>query len=258
MTKKRIAITITDPNKQATGEALAYKLNLDIVPAGIQDSSRYEYLLVFTPDYVGLLKTSDKKFAPFYINFLSGKLQYRLSHAGLRSELLARALGAHPRNNPVIVDATAGLGRDSFLLASLGFRVTMLERSPILYALLQDALTRAQTDSRTTPIIERLKLLETDAISWLKACKSSDRPDIVYLDPMFPERQKSASVKKEMVLLQDLLGKDEDSAALLQVALTCATKRVVVKRPRLAAMIAQQVATFSITGKNSRFDIYLV
>ncbi|TAK74701.1 MAG: 16S rRNA methyltransferase [Gammaproteobacteria bacterium] len=192
------------------------------------------------------------------IDFLSGKMQYRRQHASLRRELVARAMGAHPRDNPRIIDATAGLGRDSFILASLGFHITLLERSPALASLLQEAFNAAQREPATAPIIARMNLIQTDAIVWLTALNSSDRPDIIYLDPMFPARQKSAAVKKEMLLLQALVGQDDDAEALFQSALTCATRRVVVKRPRLAATIAQQTPSFSIAGDSSRFDIYLV
>lgn len=196
-----------------------------------------------------------KKIVPFYIDFTSGKMRYRLQHAGLKSELLARALGCKPRDNPIIIDATAGLGRDSFILASLGFNVTMLERSPILYAMLLDALNRAAQDPMTAPIVKRLTLIQADAIEWLKSPEF--KPDVIYLDPMFPERQKSASSKKEMAFLQELLGTDNNSHDLFAAALACGAKRIVVKRPRLAAEIAGRAPNFSLKGKSSRFDVYL-
>ena len=137
------------------------------------------------------------------IDFLSKQMTYRRQHAGLRRELIARAIGTHPRDNPYIIDATAGLGRDSFILAALGFNVTMLERSPVIHQLLQDGLDKAR---HTLPdIIGRMQLIHADAIDWLANLKDDRRPDVVYLDPMFPDRKKSASVKKEMVLMQELL-----------------------------------------------------
>jgi 16S rRNA (guanine1516-N2)-methyltransferase len=221
-------------------------------------SSTSRYTLLVTPDYVGLQDRTDPKSKPFYIDFLSGGIRYRGEKAGLRNELLARAMGMKPKDNPRIIDATAGLGRDSFILATLGFTLTLLERSPILYALLQDALNRAKRDPETATTISRMQLIEANAIDWLAALPIPDRPHIIYLDPMFPERKKSASVKKEMAILHNVLGTDLDCAALLTVALTCATKRVVVKRPRLAPTINDQKPSFSLTGKHSRFDIYLV
>jgi 16S rRNA (guanine1516-N2)-methyltransferase len=191
---------------------------------------------------------------PLRIDFLSDKLLYRITQASLRKELLARAIGVHPRENPTIVDATAGLGRDSFILAALGYNVTLLERSPTLHNLLSDALLRAKTHPDIAPIIDRMHLIQADAIEWLP---TQPPFNVIYLDPMFPERKKSASVKKEMIFLQNLIGKDTDSLPLFELAITCATHRVVVKRPRLAANISQNKPNFSLIGKSSRFDIYL-
>jgi 16S rRNA (guanine1516-N2)-methyltransferase len=190
-----------------------------------------------------------------HIDFQSSKLLYRCKHASLKKELLARAMGIHPKDNPVIMDSTAGLGRDSFILAYLGYNVTLVERSPILHALLVEAMDIASKNQQIAPIIQRMRLIHANSIDWLP---SQPQPDIIYLDPMFPERKKSASVKKEMVLLQDLLGNDMDSAQLLQVALTCARRRVVVKRPRLADRISDQEPSFTLAGKSSRFDVYII
>jgi len=251
--RQRIAVTFTEAESMASAQKLASELGVDCInnPAA-HASGKYAYLLLLTSDYLGLLKPGEKK--PFYLDFLSGKIRYRSQHAGLRKELLARAMGMKPRENPVIVDATAGLGRDSFILAKLGFEVIMLERSPVLFVLLRDALERARQDTLMQPVVERMRLLHADAHEWLK---SSPRIDIIYLDPMFPQRQKSASVKKEMVILQELLGKDQDADSLFRLALTCAARRVVVKRPRLAVNIVERAPTFTLTGKSSRFDIYL-
>lgn len=251
----RIGVSTTTDTRLHEAAHTAEQLGLQFC----QDPAdpNYEFILVFTDEYVGLHKTSERKFAPFHIDFTSGKMQYRSKHAGLRKELIARAMGAKPSEHPRIVDATAGLGRDSFILATLGFEVTLLERSPILYTLLKDALLRAQNSPVTAPIAQRMHLIHSDAIEWLRQLSPSEYPDVVYLDPMFPERQKSASVKKDMAYLQELLGKDQDADNLLNVALTCAGKRVVVKRPRLAANIAEIAPNYSLDGKSSRFDVYL-
>lgn len=182
-------------------------------------------------------------------------MRHRSQQATLRSELLARAIGIKPCHHPKIVDATAGLGRDSFILASLGYRIIMLERSRIIYPLLEKALADAKL--KMTEVISRLVLIHTDAISWLKNT-AHDRPDVIYLDPMFPERKKSASVKKEMAILQELLGKEHDHVILFQTALLTAKKRVVVKRPRLSANIGEIAPNFTLNGKSSRFDVYLI
>lgn len=211
-----------------------------------------DFTLVQTANGLALC-VPDTKSKPFLIDFTEGAWIYRLQQAGLRKEAIARAMGTHPNKHPRIIDATAGLGRDSFLLAALGFHVTLLERSPIVHALLADALLRARVHEKLAPIVNRMQLHCVDACDYL----SQHQFDIVYLDPMFPSRDKSALVKKEMVILQTLLGKDPDTDALFAAASTCAAQRIVVKRPRLAAGLTGIAPSYSLTGKSSRFDVYL-
>lgn len=253
MTDHHIAVSFTTQEKLPEAKQLAEQLNLPLVEH--PESEPYDYLLLYTSDYLGLHQKGAKLSSPFHIDFLSPKLLYRQQHASLKKELLARAMGSHPRDNPTIVDVTAGLGRDSFILASLGFKVILIERSPILHALLADAIHRASQDAALSPVINRMQLVLANSIDWL--AHQHDAIDIIYLDPMFPERQKTASVKKEMVILQDLLGNDPDSTKLFDAAFACASRRVVVKRPRLAERISNKEPNFSLTGKSSRFDIYL-
>ncbi len=254
-----IAVAATDPANLSAARQLAVQLNLPFIPdIAATDTSAYSYLLVVTPDYLGLQDTRSKKYQPFYIDFSTGKLQHRSKLAGRRTELIAKAMGCKPRDNPIIIDTTAGLGRDSFILASMGFRIIMLEKSPIIHALLSNALSRAAAVPALANIIERMTLIQTDAVQWLPDNAMHTHPDIIYLDPMFPARQKSAQVKKEMVLLQRLLPSEQDNASLFKQALACAAKRVVVKRPRLANNIADQAPSYCIMGKSSRFDIYVV
>lgn len=254
----RPRVFVTAANDQVpAAEQLAAELGLPFIPDGTAHTT-YDYALTLTPHYLGLQETSAKKFAPFYIDFLAGKMRYRSDQAGLKKELLARALGMKPKDQPRIIDATAGLGRDSFILAKLGFTVTLLEKSPVIFALLRDALTRAAADADMTEVTARMHLIHADAENWFAEIKADQRPDIIYLDPMFPAREKSASVKKEMVILQNLLHGEPDSNNLLASAMACSKKRVVVKRPRLAPALSTFAPSYTLTGKNSRFDIYLV
>jgi len=256
MIQQKVAVATTTPLLVDAAQKLAQQLELPFLPDYHQGEG-YHYLLLFTPSFLGLQDTHNKKLSPFYIDFLSGKMQYRRQQSGLRKEFLARAIGIKPHEKPIIIDATAGLGRDSFILATLGYQVTMLERSPILWALLNDALQRAKQIPEMLATIQHMYLIQANAIDWMpKNC--SIKPDIIYLDPMFPERKKSASVKKEMVILQNLLGSDKDTDKLFSIALTCASKRVVVKRQRLASYVMDRIPNHSISGKTSRFDIYLV
>jgi 16S rRNA (guanine1516-N2)-methyltransferase len=220
------------------------------------DITSDNYDLIQTDEFIGLINKNKPAEKPFYIDFLSSKLHYRSQQAGLRKEYLARAMGMHPKDHPTIIDATAGLGRDSFILATLGFHITMLEKSPIIYALLDDALKRARQSAEDNPC-HRLKLIHADALTWLPN-HTEIKPDIIYLDPMFPQRKKSAAVKKDMQILNDLLGADEHISVLIETSLACANKRVVVKRPRLTTEITKQQPDFSLQGSSTRFDIYLI
>lgn len=191
------------------------------------------------------------------IDFLSKKITHRRKQISLKNESLAKALGLKKKTDkPYIIDATAGLAQDSFILACLGFEVTLLERSPIIHALLLDAFARAKQDASLIPVINRLHLVHADAIQYLTSL--NPRPDIVYLDPMFPERKKSALNKKEMRMLQTIVGEDSDSNQLLQSALACALRRVVVKRPLLAEPLTGLEPSYCLKGSSNRFDIYII
>lgn len=242
-----IAISYLSDDLKVTAQVLAKQFNL---PLADIFSNEYSYLLVFTPTHLEL-RAVKKTYKPFYIDFLSGKNAARSIQ--IQNEVLVKAVGVRSNFKPVILDTTAGLGRDGFILATIGCEVTMLERSNILYLLLNDALTRLKEVKSLS-----LKLIQTDSREYLKKLPSCDYPDVVYLDPMFPIRTKSSLVKKEMQILHDLVGVDEDSIELFHLALKRVKKRVVVKRPRLANPIADNKPSFSFIGRSTRFDVYLV
>jgi 16S rRNA (guanine1516-N2)-methyltransferase len=133
----------------------------------------------------------------------------------------------------------------------------MVERSPFIAALLRDGLERALAADDTRAAAERMCLHSGDAATVMKQFDAPHRPDVVYLDPMYPHRSKSALVKKEMRLLRTLVGEDLDAPRLLESALRTAAKRVVVKRPRLAAALPGVAPSHSLMGSTTRFDIYL-
>lgn len=215
--------------------------------------------LELTAERLQLIEVAEDAPGPVYVDFLGGAVGHRHRFGGGRGQTIARAVGLKGGSNPSVVDATAGLGRDAFVLASLGCSVSMVERSPVVAALLEDGLARAAQDSEIGNwISERLRLVHADAIAWMNGLDEADFPEVVYLDPMFPHKQKSALVKKEMRLFQKLLGYDENEEALLQAALRIATKRVVVKRPDYAPSLAQRKPTMSIKGKKQRFDVYVL
>lgn len=193
--------------------------------------------------------------APLFIDFASGAVGFRLRSGEGRGQALPRAVGMVKGHDLHIVDATAGMGRDAFLLASLGAEVTLIERGPAVHAALADALARAADDETLAPIAARMTLIHGDAIALLPGLG----PEVVLVDPMHPPRTKSALVKKEMRLLRDLVGDDLDSQQLMQTALASATGRVVLKWPlRAVPMPGLRRPSHSITGKTTRYDVFVV
>ncbi|GAB4297321.1 MAG: class I SAM-dependent methyltransferase [Thiohalomonadaceae bacterium] len=195
---------------------------------------------------------------PVYVDFVGGAVGHRRRFGGGRGQEIARAVGLKKGATPSVLDATAGLGRDAFVLASLGCTVTLSERSPVVAALLEDGLARALRDAEVAPIASRMQLLCGNAAQLMQQLDAAARPDVVYLDPMYPHRHKSALVKKEMRLFREVVGEDADADALLPAALACARQRVVVKRPDYAAPMAGRTPTMSIRTKNHRFDVYVI
>ncbi|MCO6412773.1 MAG: class I SAM-dependent methyltransferase [Thiogranum sp.] len=195
---------------------------------------------------------------PIRIDFLGGALGHRLRFGGGRGQPLARAVGMKSGFSPSIWDATAGLGRDALVLASLGSQVTLCERAPVLAALLEDGLQRAALDSDAGDWIQaRMRLVYADSRERLAALAAAERPDVVYLDPMYPPGKAGVLVKKEMRALQTLLGREQDAEALLETALGAAQRRVVVKRPGHGEWLAGKKPDTSIASKKTRYDVYV-
>lgn len=190
---------------------------------------------------------------PLSINFEEGHLGFRLAHGRARQEALVKAvLGKYAAHNTQVLDATAGLGRDSALLAASGCQVIMLERDSVLHALLQDALARASL----LPFVQRMQLVNANAVDYLTSAQAGF--DVVYLDPMFADHSSKAQVKKELAWMRDLLAvpSQQEEQQLLQLARQVAKRRVVVKRAAKAPCLGGVVPTASSKGKAIRFDIY--
>ncbi|KPJ95193.1 MAG: hypothetical protein AMJ53_03285 [Gammaproteobacteria bacterium SG8_11] len=193
------------------------------------------------------------------IDYTGGEIAYRAQHGGGRRQALAKAIGLKSGYTPNVIDATAGLGRDAFVLANLGCYVRMIERSPIMASLLEDALRRAANDEQLKSWLKlRLQLITGDAREQIPLLCDTSSADAIYIDPMYPPRAKSALVKKEMRFIQVLVGKDLDSSSLLTIALQYAEKRVVIKRPSYAAPVDGPKPTHTIESKNTRYDVYMV
>lgn len=215
------------------------------------------YCLQMKEQHWQLIDQDEPDLPPMVIDFVAGKLAYRRKYGHAGGEAISKAVGIKKGHRPNIVDATAGLGRDAFVLATMGCRVHMIERSQVIATLLEDGVRRAEQDEKIGVLMkEKLSLACGDSRQELGQVPFE--PEVIYLDPMFPPKEKSALVKKEMRILHEVVGRDEDADELLKVALTMATKRVVVKRPAYADHLAGVKPQTSIKTKNYRFDIYLI
>ena len=181
------------------------------------------------------------------------RLLPRLRSDRVRSELLVKAARIKGVEAPVVVDATAGLGEDSLLLAAAGFHVDLYERDAVIAALLRDALDRAGNEPQLTDVVARMTLHEEDSIAALRSLEMA--PDVVLLDPMFPARTKSAQVKKKFQLLHHLESPCEDEVALLDAAIAAHPRKVVIKRPPKGPYLAGKKPSYSLTGKAVRYDV---
>ena len=216
--------------------------------------------LRFEQNTLTLHKRDEPKLDGIEVDFVSGAVAHRRKFGGGRGQTIAKAVGLKQGISPTVVDGTAGLGRDAFVLASLGCKVIMVERHPVVAALLEDGLRRAYEDTEIGEWMrERMSLFHGSSIKALAdaAAQSGEEIDVVYLDPMYPHREKSALVKKEMRVFQTLVGADLDADGLLKPAQALATKRVVVKRPDYAEDLDGVKPSMVLAQKKNRFDVYV-
>ena len=222
-------------------------------------SDSYDLQLIFHDDLVELydrrLNTS------ISIDFLKGPLAHRQQFGGGRGQAIAKAIGMRSGVTPSVLDTTAGMAGDAFVLATLGCSITLLERSPIVFALIEDAVQRASLNESFTEILEQgFLIVNREANDYIReqievGCTA---PDVIYIDPMYPHKKKSALVKKDMQILQRLHGADDNAGELLDNALAYARKRVVVKRPIQAETISEKKPNTCIKSKKTRYDIYTI
>lgn len=215
------------------------------------------YLLHAGSTRIEVRSLHEPRTTPLFVDFVEGESRHRRLYGGGKGQAIARAVGLKKLRKPRVADLTAGLGRDAFVLAALGCDVMLVERSPAIHVLLQDGLKRAlqSDDGSVREIVSRMQLVHADSLEWLDSQDESF--DVIMLDPMFPERRKSALVRKEMRFFHDLVGSDSDAAGLLELARSRCKHRVVVKRPARAPFLGDHKPSFSIAGKSTRFDIYL-
>ena len=268
-----VAVHCASAPSIARARNLSKRLGLPLWPTISKAAPNGQYVLCVGEQGV-FLKTIGFQ-STIQVDFVSGANAHRRLYGGGKGQLIAKAVGLNNKtirtHLPLrVVDLTAGLGQDGFVLATLGCFVTLVERCTVVYQLLYDGFYRAQqfarasetSDEALDSILLRMELVEASAENYLK--NMVDQPDIIYLDPMFPARVKSAQVNKDMQALQVIAGDDDDAGKLLYAALNKARFRVVVKRPRKAPALHQQYPQVTLPepglvlmGKSTRYDIYL-
>lgn len=244
----RIRVEALAPSHALSAAQWALRLALPV-------DGEAEFALQLGAEGLQLAELGPQAPGPVRVDFVEGAVAHRRLFGGGSGQMIAKAVGVQSGVRPVVLDATAGLGRDAFVLASLGCQMTLIERQPIIAALLEDGLERALQDAEVAPIVRQMRLLCGNAIELMSQWQG-EPPQVIYLDPMFPHRDKSALVKKEMRLFRPLVGDDMDAPALLEAALALASHRVVVKRPRKAPIIEGGKPSYALEGKSSRYDIY--
>lgn len=254
-----VAVACSPLGDQQSARQLADELSLawlgTVKPKQIRD---YPVLLYMDDEGLALQLTGKGAPGPVRAEFVTGKMGYRREHGGGTGQLVARAVGLQKTKGPLhVLDATAGLGQDAFVLAGLGCQVTLFERNPVIHALLADGLARAALNVECAEVVARMHLQVGSSIEWLQQAEQP-AADVVYLDPMFPHRDKAALVKKEMQVFRQVVGDDDDSGQLLAAALQSARYRVVVKRPRKAPAVPGPEPATRVEGKSSRYDIYSI
>lgn len=234
----------------------AKKLNLSVVDGNetyenVNSHESGDLFILFDGDGVALSDGKQSLKGDF------SRLLPRLKENNLRGEVLFKAARFSDKesNAMTVVDGTAGLGEDAFLLAASGYNVTLIERNPIVSLLLSDALRRGMKDVKTAPVCAKMKLIEGDSEKILPELDFS--PDIVLLDPMFPERRKSALVKKKLQLIQRLEHPCADERALFEAAKRSKPKKILVKRPCKGNYFAQEKPTYSVGRGGIRYDCYV-
>ncbi|MCW8127322.1 class I SAM-dependent methyltransferase [Microbulbifer halophilus] len=259
--KDTLAVVASSDACLSAARALAVQLDIPCLDCVSPEEIDAPAQVLYLGAQLELCATGRKAPGPVFVDFVGGSAAHRRKFGGGKGQQIAKAVGIRSGFYPRVIDATAGLGRDAFVLASLGCEVLMLERNPVVRALLEDGLRRlreaAQGDAELAAIAGRLSLEQTalPAVEWLFRQAPESQP-VVYLDPMFPGRGKSARVKKEMAAFHLLVGSDADADALLEPAFAACYYRTVVKRPRNAPFLADRKPSLSFEGKSGRFDIH--
>lgn len=243
--KEKIVLHVSKNADYNKAESIAKKLNINMIFEKIEDMSIY---LRFDENGLALVSKDMKLYGDF------SKMCKRLKTNNLRNELLVKAAKIKEKNeNLNAIDATAGLGEDSLLLAAAGFNVKLYEKNPIIATLLIDALDRAKSLPDLAEIINRMEVIEENSINAMK--NINEKVDIILLDPMFPERTKSGLVKKKFQILHEIETPCNNEVELINAALAVNTHKVIIKRPLKGEYLAEIKPSYSIKGKAIRYDV---
>ena len=253
-----IAVFAATANDEVAASALAAELHLPLCPPAIhpRDCNDFQALLICSAGLLSLQQTGRPAPGPVTVDFGSAAMRHR--RRGGHNELLGKAVGLAKKPQMHVLDTTAGLGRDSFILSDLGCHVTLCERNVVVARMLSSGLSTAAAigDGWLREVVGRMVLHAGDARTL--SASEIQGIDVIYLDPMFPDRDKRARVKKEMALFHELLGAGDDADELLEWALAQDVARVTVKRPPRAPELADRKPSHTISGKAVRYDVYVM
>jgi 16S rRNA (guanine1516-N2)-methyltransferase len=248
--KQSDLVVWSDDAEESDAEKLAQRLGARLV---VQERPpACEWMLFYDDDRLFIHSSAHDDFRPLGVDFLGGDFARRWRSA-TKNDILVKAIGLK-KGVRTVCDATCGLGYDAFFLSTFkDLEVTACERNVVAAELVLDALARVKDTGRfeSSPMYFHFG----DAREFLRARSF----DAVFLDPMYPRAAgESALPKKEMQLIGELVGKDEDGEALFAVAWEAARMRLVVKRADDAPEItASRKPDYVVSGKTVRFDIYL-
>lgn len=239
-----ITIYLDEKGDREAAEALSRQLGVPI-----SDSMGEELTLVFDGTGLSLVGCGMRYQGDF------ARMLNRVTKGRFHHEMLVR-IAKTKTEHPVAVDAAAGMGEDSFLLAAAGYEVTLFEQDAVIAALLKDALCRAREDDRLREIVGRMHLIEGNSIALMPQLTIS--PEIVYLDPMFPPRKKSGLIQKKLQLIQKLEQPCADERELYDAAVSLRPKKIIIKRPLNGALLAGKKPSYTVKGKAIRYDVVVL
>ena len=244
MEEKLISIQVKNELCMERAQRISKKLNIEIIT---DTNLKSDLILQLDEDGLSLVSDNMKLFGDFT------KIIKRIKQSNLEKELIIHSAKIKGKKQDLVaIDATAGMGEDSMLLAAYGFQVNLYENNPIIAELLKDALERAQQIPELKEIVGRMKVFEEDSIL---AMQNLDyEPDVILLDPMFPERTKSALIKKKFQILHKIEIPCTNEKELLDSAIMANPKKIVIKRPLKGEYLAGIKPSYSIKGNSIRYD----